>query len=51
MLIENETSRNIHTNLSEKLTRLQEDGLVSPFLVNQFITKKVRRQTNDYRSY
>ncbi len=51
MLIENETTRNEHTNLSEKLTRLQEDGLISPFLVDQFITKKFRRQTNDQRSY
>lgn len=44
------TTRDLRPNLSEKLTRIQEEGLISPFLVDQF-TKKVRRQFNDYRSY
>lgn len=38
-----------HNNFTEKLVRLQEEGYLSPFLLQQFLANKSRRINNNER--
>lgn len=40
-----------HNNFTEKLVRLQEDGYLSPFLLQQFLANKSGRINNERKKH